>query len=725
MKVLEAIVLGIVLTLVIQASSQTLVINEVMASNKTNLSDGFGENDDWIELYNAGDSAIDIGNFFITDNINNPTKHQIPSTKPYWTTIDSGQRIILWVDGDDEQGTRHLNFNLAQKGGFIAIFDSDTNLIDQLNYPLQYTDISYGREQDASKQMCFFDNPTANSPNIGGSRINDPTIFPEFSISSGFYDSSITIALSCNYEGSIYYSTNGQEPTIKQGSLYTSPIVIDSTTVLRATLIRKGYFPGTIVTQTYFINEKTSLPVISLTADPKDLWDKKKGIYYKYKKKGWERQGNVEYFDLSDSGALYPAFNNAINMRISGKTSRRQPKKSFALFTDDAYGNSRINYQIFKDKDIHSFGSIGIRSDATSGRNVPDLWVGERFKNELLYEVNKEMGSTVAMQAYQPVLLFLNGKYWGLYNLMERKGADFIKNNFGFANVDIMTGESETVVRGNSNQYDKLTTVILKNPEMDDSTYTKVCTMMNMNCFIDYWIYEVYSSTHDNQVNIRYWRPKGPNQKWQWISYDQDSWHTYDENSINRFSETDAVFLFSQLIKNETFKKDYANRMCDYLNTTLHSDNVIKLVNQITNNIALEVPREKERWQDTMLYIASNHRIEWIMEYAVQRPCNIRSDLMKEFGIDGTEAEVTIKAIGDGDVQLNSIRIEEYPWTGYYLENLPISVKALPKPGYKFVGWKDRSYPKRDSIEIMPKPGVKIEPVFKKKLSSKITELFN
>ena len=142
---------------------------------------------------------------------------------------------------------------------------------------------------------------------------------------------------------------------------------------------------------------------------------------------------------------------------------------------------------------------------------------------------------------------------------MERKGADFIKNNFGFANVDIMTGESETVVRGNSNQYDKLTTVILKNPEMDDSTYAKVCTMMNMNCFIDYWIYEVYSSTHDNQVNIRYWRPKGPNQKWQWISYDQDSWHTYDENSINRFSETDAVFLFSQLIKNETFKKDYAN----------------------------------------------------------------------------------------------------------------------------------------------------------------------
>ena len=719
MKIREAIILGVLLPLAIQTSCQSIVISELMAANKKNISDGFGESDDWIELYNAGDSSIDIGNFFLTDNINNPTKHQIPATKPYWTTIESHQRIILWVDGDDEQGTRHLNFNLAQKGGFIAIFDSDTNLIDQLNYPLQYSDISYGREQDASNQMCFFPIPTGGSPNVGGSRINDPAVFPEFSISSGFYDSSITISLSCSYEGSIYYSTDGKEPTIEQGILYDSPIKIDSTTVLRATLIRKGYFAGTIVTQSYFINENPSIPVVSLTADPKDLWDKKQGIYYKYKRKGWERQGNVEYFDLSDSGALYPAFNNAINMRISGKTSRRQPKKSFALFTDDAYGHSRINYQIFKDKDIHSFGSIGIRSDATSGRNVPDLWVGERFKNELLYEVNKEMGSTVGMQAYQPVLLFLNGKYWGLYNLMERKGADFIENNFGFANVDIMTGENETVVRGNSRRYDELTTFILKNPSLNDSIYAKLCTMMNMECYIDYWIYEVYSSTHDNQVNIRYWRPKGPSQKWEWISYDQDSWHTYDENSISRFAEGDEVFLFSLLLESEHFRKDFANRMCDYLNTTLQSDNVIRLVNQITNHIALEVPREKERWQDTMLYIPSNQRVDWIMEYAVQRPCNIRSHIMTHYGLEGGEAEITLKGNENGDIQINSITIKKYPWKGYYLENIPISLQAIPKPGYKFVGWSDKSYPKEEHIEIMPKPGMQIEPKFKKQRNIK------
>jgi hypothetical protein len=155
------------------------------------------------------------------------------------------------------------------------------------------------------------------------------------------------------------------------------------------------------------------------------------------------------------------------------------------------------------------------------------------------------------------------------------------------------------------------------------------------------------------------------------------------------------------------------------LNTTLQSDNVIRLVNQITNHIALEVPREKERWQDTMLYIPSNQRVDWIMEYAVQRPCNIRSHIMTHYGLEGGEADITIKGNGNGNVQINSITIKNYPWKGYYLENIPISLQAIPKPGYKFVGWSDKSYPKEEHIEIMPKPGMQIEPKFKKQRNVK------
>ena len=79
---------------------------------------------------------------------------------------------------------------------------------------------------------------------------------------------------------------------------------------------------------------------------------------------------------------------------------------------------------------------------------------------------------------------------------------------------------------------------------------------MDITNYMDYWIYEVYSSTHDNRVNIRYWRPKGEGHKWRWISYDQDSWNTYDENSLKRYIALGDVFLLFRLMKNKTFKRD-------------------------------------------------------------------------------------------------------------------------------------------------------------------------
>ena len=120
------------------------------------------------------------------------------------------------------------------------MFDSDTILIDYLKYPKQHRDVSFGRERDGSKQMCFFHNPTPKLPNNGGDRLANPAIYPEFSASNGFYDSSITVELTCSGEGSIYYTTDGKEPTIVEGIPYSSPIIIDSTTVLRARVIQKN-----------------------------------------------------------------------------------------------------------------------------------------------------------------------------------------------------------------------------------------------------------------------------------------------------------------------------------------------------------------------------------------------------------------------------------------------------------------------------------------------------
>jgi hypothetical protein len=625
--------------------------------------------------------------------------------------------MILWLDGDDEQGTRHLSFRLKGEGGTIGIFDDKLQLIDSITYPKQFEDISFGRESYTSSNLCYFPVPTPNQANNGGLLLPDPQKVPVFSTEGGFYNGRVVVEFSHIKEGEIYFTTDGTDPVEIKEHLYSTPLQIDSTTIVRARIIADGWFPGDIITKTYFVNENSTLPVVSLTTDPKNLWDKSKGIYHKYKKRGWERPANVEYFDIAEDGSLFPAFNNKIVIRIAGKTSRRQPKKSFVMHTKYQYGNPRINYQVFKDKPIDSFGSLWVRADATSGRNVPELWVGERFKNELLFEVNEEMGSTVDMQAYQPVLLFLNGEYWGLYNLMERKGADFIKDNHGYDDVDILTGEYERVVSGKSTYYDKLTKFIINNDIKDDSIYSQVGLLMDVPNYIDYWVYEVYSSTHDNRVNIRYWRPKGEGHKWRWISYDQDSWNKYDENSIKRFTEAEDVFLFTRLLKNETFRKEWANRMCDYLNTVLESENVIGIVDGITKRISNEIDREKERWQDTMLYMPANSRIDWFKEYAVHRPSHIRGHIMDYYGLEGKEAKITLDVHdGKGSIRVNSLQITQFPWSGYYISEIPIALTAEPSSGYKFTGWKGKKMLKTPQINITPSPGDEYIPVFKKRL---------
>lgn len=695
---------------------QCIVINELQASNKHTIVDGFGEDEDWIELFNCGDTAINIGGMYFSDDPSVPTKHQIPGSKGSWTTIKPKERMLLWVDGDDEQGSRHLSFRLDSEGGTITIYNSDLNLIDRIDYKKQASDISFGRKHDGASEFQVFNTPTPKAPNKGGLDLLHDTVVPKFSIHSGFYQNNMKLALSNQLGGTIYYTTSGAEPDTVKGLKYSSPILIDSTVIIRARIIKNNTIPGKITTHTFFINETSTLPIVSLTADPKDLWDHSSGIYHKYKKRGWERPGNVEYFDINNEGVHFSAFKNEISMRIAGKTSRRQPKKSFSLFTKDSYGYPRINYKIFKDKAISSFGSIWLRADATSGRNVPELWVGERFKNELLYEVNKEMGSSVDMQAYQPVQLFLNGEYWGLYNLMERKGADFIENNHGYKDVDIITGEYEQLVSGKARWYDSLTFYISLNDITEDSVYTEVSKKMSIENYIDYWIYEVYSSAHDNRVNIRYWRPKGSGHKWKWISYDQDSWHRYDENTLERHLKHEPVFLFNRLMKNNTFRTKWANRMCDYLNTTLSGDNTTRLIDEITGRIELEVPREKERWQDTMLYITKNIRVDWFKEYAIQRPCRMRDHVIDYYKIIGEEKKVKLDiASGEGTIQISTLSIDSFPWEGFYIETIPVKITATPAPGYKFVGWKNKKLPKSNTITSTLVSDTNFVAIFKKK----------
>jgi len=193
-----------------QIYAQQIYINEFMASNSSTIVDGI-DYDDWVELYNAGSSSVDIGGMYLSDDLAEPTLWQIPTGSPAVTTIPAGGYLLLWFDKETEQGPLHVDAKLGSGGEDIVLTASDgTTTIDAYTYGPQLSDVSEGRVGDGNPNFDYFGEPTPNASND-----TDPgapfTDAPVFSIDGGQFTSSVTLTLSGS--GDIYYTTDGSEPT--------------------------------------------------------------------------------------------------------------------------------------------------------------------------------------------------------------------------------------------------------------------------------------------------------------------------------------------------------------------------------------------------------------------------------------------------------------------------------------------------------------------------------
>lgn len=147
-----------------------IVINEFLASNDSCCTDEGGDYDDYIELYNLGDEAVDIGGLYITDDFDEPIAWQIPDTDPALTTIQPGGFLVLWADKEPEEGVLHVDIKLSADGeeiGLIQIIGNDTTFVDSLSFGAQTTDIAHGRYEDGSNNWIAMD-PTPGQVNASG-----------------------------------------------------------------------------------------------------------------------------------------------------------------------------------------------------------------------------------------------------------------------------------------------------------------------------------------------------------------------------------------------------------------------------------------------------------------------------------------------------------------------------------------------------------------------------
>ena len=156
-----------------------LHINELMAANRQTVADEYGEYDDWVEIYNSGDSTIRLDGLYLSDDMREPTKWQIRGIE-----IASKDYQLFWLDGDRTQGINHVGFNLSASGEGIGIFDTDENgnaIIDWIAFGIQAEDVSLGRYPDSGDTL---ESCASATPGESNTRVENSVTFNELMVNN-------------------------------------------------------------------------------------------------------------------------------------------------------------------------------------------------------------------------------------------------------------------------------------------------------------------------------------------------------------------------------------------------------------------------------------------------------------------------------------------------------------------------------------------------------------
>ncbi len=550
-----------------------------------------------------------------------------------------------------------------------------------------------------------------------------------FSVDGGIYDSPVNLEISASDENSkIYYSLDGSIPDTNS-SLYGSAISINNTTVVRAAVFSDSLLPSKVVTNTYIINESFTFPVVSITTDPGNLWDPDSGIYVKGNNaeseypyfganfwQDWEKPAHVEMYEPSGE----KAFSEDCGIKIFGGFSRAHPQKSLAVFFRKKYGKKSISYKLFPEKQISKFKSFILR-------NSGDDWSVTMFHDAVLQKIVE--GLDLETQSYRPAIVFLNGELWGIQNIREKINEDYLEEHFGVdsKNIDLLENEF-IVLEGNADDYLDLYNFISANDLSVTGNYEAVKSRIDIKNFIDYQISEIYFDNTDwPGNNMKYWRDNVHNSKWRWILFDTDysfgfvNPDDYKHNTLAFALEPNgpdwpnppwATLFLRKLIQNTDFKNEFINRYADYANTIFQPDNVLDLIDEFKQRLEPEIDVQINRWQSFTRESWEND-IGVMKNFAAQRLGYLTNYFMSEFNLKGRfTLTVSNNQPSAGSVKINLITLDEFPWTGEYFINIPLKLKAIPKPGYKFVEWSGDISFQAPEIIINPEENINVTAVF-------------
>lgn len=688
-----------------------LVINEIMPANVDMFLDPSFNYGSWIELYNYGDTDIDISGWYLSNDSADTRQCPLGNRS---RIIRSKGFLTLWFGHVEDYCPNQIDFKLENnydnplQESTVILSDRNGTPVIKESYPLIPARISWARKTDGGAEWGLTGYPTPSAGNSNSKFATEQLPAPVVDVDSRLFTDQFYFFIEIPEGATLYYTKDCSLPTPDNPTVKTSSggHTVDATKVYRFRFYKDGMLPSPIVTRTYIkTDNQYGIPVVSIVTADANLYSSEYGIWAKGPNGragngqtdlcnwnwDWDRPANIEVIDQSNRMVL----NQEVEICNSGRYSRAFQPHSLKVEVKKKYGyENYLPFTPFSDKPYNKYKALKIRNGGNSNQ--------ARFRDAALQQVVIRSGVNLECQSYQPVHQYVNGVYKGVLNFREPNNKDYAFANYGiddeevdFFKVDHKNGDTGhgygyIQSQGTAEAWDEWLR-LSKTADNEDS-YKRICQLVDVEEFANLMAIEflLYNSDWPRN-NVKVFR-RQPDGQFRFILFDIDNILGYGASaSDNPFTVFDSeeyrtviVTLFHDMLKNARFNKLFADSYCIMANSVLHPDHLLPIINELAARATREMAFNNESPQSDVNMIKGI--TETYLSNKIEQLKSWRYNTSSSYYTPNKTISTNLK---QATLTLNGLLIPTGQFKGKILTTS--TVKASAPEGYTFTGWKDAS----------------------------------
>lgn len=594
-----------------------LYINEIMSC---------GSGDDWLEIHNAGAKPVDMAGMGLSDSTKHPRRWQFPEG----AVIPAGGYLTVQLAGPEGQpdvqvGRYCADFSLSL-GETATLSLPDGTLLDRVTLFEQYRDISYGRAE-GQERYRYFTQATPGAANAADSYARKASEIT-FSQPGGQHgDKRLTVELSSDADVDIYYTTDGTEPTTRSKA-YSGPIELKKSTVIKAVAWRRDVIPSGMAVQSYILGADHTVRIVSVSGESSRL-DGSKGML----NTGVKGEGSEAYVEVYEPDGTRVISQKCL-MKLAGHSTREhEGQKGFSLRARKEYGEGHFNYPLFSGRDYTSYKSFVMRA---SGQDCRQTFMRDSVLSALAAD------TSVMYRETEVCVVYVNGRYWGAYNMRERVSDDMVAQFEGWEEPDdVELGEGKGT---SSESFTQMMKWVGSHDLSKDENVAQLRKMVDIENYLEYVILQMYANNQD-LGNVAFYRNAKENGPWRWVLFDLDLSFQLSGDNVAAWLEGSTVgsiteqnnLLFKRLMKNAGLRDWFLTRFGQLLATTFSAENVTSKLQERFEILKPEMPAECKRWNWSL--DAWKRYGTRAVNYAKKRPENLIRYLSEDFKLSEAQAQ--------------------------------------------------------------------------------------